>query len=319
MNQSQIEKLMHPKHIKSDLENALEEFLSDKVSKCVEVTKKWCNVREWETRNARKDFLLSQDVRKVVLNLLSTIIMNCTKPMPMSSVMGMCHIPGMDTIDSIRTVGELLALLEPIKLYRLNKLQGSTIMVERLVGAPPAIEQRMQLYCYLPPLIERPDVLDHNKSSGYKTINSDSLILGYKENQHNKNISLDVLNTLNRNKYELDEDFIANYEKNWYRTEQTPEELLVEYELQSLEEDGFKGTFQEFVQQYEQDKVNWANYQEQFKVLHKHLQGNTIYFTHKVDKRGRVYTQGYHFNIMGTSYEKACINLKHKETVYGEL
>lgn len=319
MNQNQIEKLMHPKHIAEDVKNELIEHAHERIVKCVEVIKKWCDVNEWESRNIRKAHLASLDLYDLVCKMTVTITMNCIKPLPMASVIGMISIPGMEKIDSIRTTSELLVLLEPIKFFKLVKMQGGTVMVCRNLAPSESLASRMELYCYLPPLIERPDVLEHNKSSGYKTFDSDSLILGYRENFHNKSISLDVLNTLNRNKYELDEDFIANYEKNWHRTEQTSEELLVEYELQSIEDDGFKGTFQEFVQQYEQDKVNWANYQEQFKVLHKHLQGNTIYLTNKVDKRGRVYVQGHHFSTQGTSFEKACINLAKKETVYGEL
>jgi len=46
-------------------------------------------------------------------------------------------------------------------------------------------------------------------------------------------------------------------------------------------------------------------------------QGNEFYLTNKVDKRGRIYSQGYHINTQGTSFKKAMIDLAHEELVTG--
>ena len=45
--------------------------------------------------------------------------------------------------------------------------------------------------------------------------------------------------------------------------------------------------------------------------------GNKFYFTHKVDKRGRLYCQGYHINYQSASYKKAMIELANKEIIDG--
>lgn len=58
---------------------------------------------------------------------------------------------------------------------------------------------------------------------------------------------------------------------------------------------------------------------EQFEYFRDLLKDKHFYLTYKVDKRGRVYSQGYHFNIQGSSFEKACISLSTYETVIGEL
>jgi hypothetical protein len=45
--------------------------------------------------------------------------------------------------------------------------------------------------------------------------------------------------------------------------------------------------------------------------------GNEFYLNQKVDKRGRVYAQGYHVSTAGSSYKKASIELAHEEFVEG--
>ena len=42
-----------------------------------------------------------------------------------------------------------------------------------------------------------------------------------------------------------------------------------------------------------------------------------FYFTWKYDKRGRIYSQGYHVNIQSTSFKKSLINLHNKLVVTG--
>ena len=43
--------------------------------------------------------------------------------------------------------------------------------------------------------------------------------------------------------------------------------------------------------------------------------GNRFYLTHKVDKRGRTYAQGYHVNTQGAAWNKATIELADMEVV----
>ena len=43
--------------------------------------------------------------------------------------------------------------------------------------------------------------------------------------------------------------------------------------------------------------------------------GKDIYLTHKYDKRGRVYCQGYYISYQGTDWNKAVIELSNKEIV----
>jgi len=46
--------------------------------------------------------------------------------------------------------------------------------------------------------------------------------------------------------------------------------------------------------------------------------GNEFYLTHKYDKRGRTYCQGYHVNIQGNDWNKSVIEFGEKEYVNDE-
>jgi DNA-directed RNA polymerase len=42
---------------------------------------------------------------------------------------------------------------------------------------------------------------------------------------------------------------------------------------------------------------------------------NEFYLTHRYDKRGRVYCQGYHVTYQGTPWNKAVLELADKEII----
>lgn len=305
MNQRQLEILMHPKHIRRDVSEIIIKSFSKQIEQSVKAIHKWIEISEYESKNARKQILSTLDIHKLVVDIFTTITMVAQKPLPYISVASQIAIDNMSKLDSIKTASELIALLQHTNLYAINKTYD-TRLIESLVVLPEDAEitKRIRLSCFLPPMLEPPKPVNNNKQSGYLTIN-DHVVLGYKKNQHNQRLSLDVINILNQNEYVLDSYVIQNFEKPWFREE------LEEHELSLLD------TIDQ--QEYYDQAVTFEKYKEQLKVLTEIIKDKPIYFNHKYDKRGRIYTVGYHFNTQGTSYEKACINLKTKEFVTGEL
>lgn len=302
MNQESIEHLMHPKHLKDELRCDIQIHFKNEIENTVTKIKKWCNLPERsELKFARKQALACMDIHNIVVNLLTDIVFHCQSPLPFVSVASMINIGFETKMDNIRTTSELIALLEPIGVYTIDNNRN----VVALIAPHDELLNRIQLSCYLPPMIEKPDTLYKNNDCGLKTIDKDSLILGNKENYHTGNISLDVLNTLNNNEYVIDDWVVENFNKPWLRPE------LSQSELSTLDKDD--------QEQYQLDMQYKEVFEEQFEVFYKLLKDKTVHFIHKVDKRGRVYTQGYHFNTQGTSFEKACISLKNQETVRGQL
>jgi hypothetical protein len=130
--------------------------------------------------------------------------------------------------------------------------------------------------------------LSNNYDSGYLSV-KESLILG-KGNHHDGNICIDVLNTINKVALKLDTAFLLQVEE-----EPT-------FELDTAEK-----------------RDMWLNFKSQSAIMYAlmHSLGNEFYLTHKVDKRGRIYSQGYHLNTQGTAFKKAMIELANEEVITG--
>ena len=69
-----------------------------------------------------------------------------------------------------------------------------------------------------------------------------------------------------------------------------------------------------------QDKEEgWAHFKKQSTYFYHMMatQGNRFYLTHKVDKRGRIYSHGYHINTQGSAFKKAMLELADAELIQG--
>lgn len=192
-----------------------------------------------------------------------------------------------DKKEAITTVAELTAVLCDTDLFDINKAsrQASLMLISR-VPLSDSLKKYIESSQVLPPMVCEPLELTHNYSSGYLTHN-DSLILGT-GNHHDGDICLDVLNIMNSVPMKLDTEFLCTLE----------------------EEPTFDLDTQEKIDQ-------WNTFKEQSYMFYSLLvsQGNRLYFNHKVDKRGRIYSSGYHLNPQGTAFKKAQLELADEELV----
>ena len=294
MNQTTFEHTLHPYHLSQDIKEYLSETYSDEISHIKTVLDEYLNQEYWESKNKRIEILKQYDTEKIILDVLTQLVLIADDYIPLISACTAKQIKGLNKVQSAQTVGEILYCIDSTELI-LWDINGTTRIIKSNMALSDELQRRVDLMCVLPPMIVKPKRLTHNKSSGYLTVKSDSLILGDKENHHDKCISLDVLNTLNQQALQLDLDICYKFEKE------------------------FKSEFDKDTDEYLNQKKTYEKAKEQFEFFRDKLTDSTIYFTYKVDKRGRVYSQGYQMNIQGTSYEKACINLKTKEYVTGEL
>lgn len=194
-----------------------------------------------------------------------------------------------DKADSIATVAELLAVLCQTDAFDICKAtKGASLVLISRIELSEQLKGFIADSQYLPPMVCEPEELKHNHNSGYLTHN-DSLLLG-KGNHHDGDLCLDVLNTQNHVALKLSIEFLCTVE----------EEPTYVFDLAQQEQ-------------------QWNEYKRQSYQLYHLLvtQGNRFWLTHKVDKRGRIYAQGYHVSTMGSSFKKASIELAHEELVTG--
>ena len=282
------------------------ESIVNKLNRGIEYVNSWLNKDHDIDRELRLLAVRELDIKELVMQVVACISLECQKPMKLVSVASLCarHLNMSDKVEAIHTMAEIIAVLGETDLFDVKKTKEGWIVLSR-VGLDAEVTQYADNALYLPPLIIKPRKVRHNRDSGYITQRGESLILGFYENHHDDNICLDVLNILNSNEYELDTDFINQYEEQWHREELSQQE----YEELSHADREI----------YNMDAKTWKKFQEQgkfFQTLMIH-HGNSFYLCNKVDKRGRIYATGYHISTQASSFKKAMINFKHREIPTG--
>lgn len=251
------------------------------------------------------------DLGELTLKVITEVIAYCNKPQTLVSISSRCaHALHMaDKIEAIQTMAEVISVIADCDLFDIDKLSNAPD-ASYMVMSKYRLEDETMMFVsqtsFLPPMIHRPKRLKHNRSSGHITVTGDSLILGGFNNHHDFDICLDVLNTMNANEFELDVEFLSTVE------EPAPKKKEVDESVTYITR-----------QQREAERFaleNFEVYKRQcyfFYMYYAGMRGNTLHFTHKVDKRGRVYSCGYHMSPQGNSFKKAMLNFKKKSEVTG--
>jgi hypothetical protein len=159
----------------------------------------------------------------------------------------------------------------------------------------PDVQEELDRYQYPLPMVVEPLPLQNNHDTGYYT-SRNSVIL--KNNHHDLDVCLDHLNRLNKIQFKLDMDTATTIKNSWkYLDKPKPDEDRKE--------------FQKRVKAFE--KYNRTAHDV---LLHLGLSsGGEFYLTHKYDKRGRSYCQGYHCTYQGATWNKAVIAFANEELV----
>ena len=306
--QQKIEETFGKKFI---VQKAVDDLLTSesivrKLNKGVEILYSWFNENHGIDKSLRLLALQELDINELVQHTVALVALHCSKPMKLVSIASMCigHLKMTDKVDAIQTMAEVIAMLSDTDLFDCQKTKEGWVVVSR-IGLDEEVLRYAYNAFYLPPMIIKPRIVRHNRDSGYITQRGESLILGFYENHHDDDICLDVLNILNANEYELDTDLISSLSEQWHR--------------ENLSQDEYMELSHEEKLIYDMDKTVWEEYINQgYKIQTLMLyHGNKFYLQNRVDKRGRIYTSGYHISPQGSSFKKAMINLAKKEIVTG--
>lgn len=213
---------------------------------------------------------------------------------------------------AILTVAEVIAVLCYTDAYMVEKASKmASLTVTSCIPLSEELIEYVNQSMFLPPMVCEPLELTNNYSSGYLS-HKDSLILG-NGNHHSGDICLDVLNTLNKVALKLDMAFLCS------APEDPKEEFTLERVMESYEKQGKFLNEAQAAEVLAQQIANWKAFKAQSQKVYLllHQNDNRFYLTHKVDKRGRVYSQGYHVNTQGASFKKAAVELAHEELIEG--
>ena len=290
--QESLERRYSRKHIDGYIRDFINQnpVMQAKMEQGVSLIQNYMNQDYYASKNARIEQLKPLDIPALVLTIF-TGIAYCLKEELFTSVTAQLasRLKFSDKTAAITTVAELVAVLCNTDAFDINKAnKGASLMIKSLIPLEGWLVRYIENSRYLPPMICEPSEVNNNYSSGYLTHN-DSLILGT-GNHHDGDLCLDVLNTVNRVQLKLDTQFLCTVEEAPTFEMETPEQV---------------DQWKEFKRQ---------SY-EFYTLIAK--SGNTFWLTHKVDKRGRIYAQGFHISTQGNPFKKASIELAQEELVTG--
>lgn len=159
----------------------------------------------------------------------------------------------------------------------------------------PEVQQELDKYQFPLPMIVEPKTIDKNTGTPYLTLKDGSVIL--RNNHHNDDICLDHINRMNRIKFTINNDTATMVANKWRNLDKPKEG--------------------ETKQDFDKRKRAFEKYDRTAKQVIGQITelGNEFYLTHKYDKRGRTYCQGYHVTYQGAAWNKAVIELVDKELV----
>ena len=156
------------------------------------------------------------------------------------------------------------------------------------------VQDDLDRYQYPLPMIVKPRPIRTNEDTGYFT-SQNSVIL--KNNHHEDDVCLDHLNKINSIKLKIDHTTAMMIKNQWKNLD--------------------KPKVGEDRKEYNRRVKAFEKYDRTAKDVMAHLEiaGNEFYLTHKYDKRGRCYCQGYHVSYQAAPWNKAVINFVNEEVV----
>lgn len=284
------EKRFSRKHIDGYIRDEVKSTMPGKIQHGISLVQGYMGKTYYDSKNARIKQLQELDIEELVVSIFVGVAYCQTEELFTSVTAQLAsRLKFDDKKAAITTVAELVAVLCATDAFDINKAsKGDSLVVVSRMKLSNGLIEYINNSAYLPPMVCEPLELTNNYSCGYLSY-SDGLILG-KGNMHTGDICLDVLNLVNRVALRLDVQMLGSVEE-----EPT-------YELDSTE------------------KVSqWQAYKRQCYAFYTLLadQGNRFWLTNKVDKRGRIYAQGFHITTQGTAFKKSCVELHKEEIVTG--
>lgn len=155
------------------------------------------------------------------------------------------------------------------------------------------VQEELDRYQYPLPMVVEPREIKTNEDTGYYT-SRNSVIL--RQNHHDEDVCLDHLNRMNQVKLRINAKVVMTIKNSWRNLDKPkPDEEREDYLKR--------------VRAFER-------YDRSVHDVLFHLgiaNENEFWLTHKYDKRGRTYCQGYYVNYQGHSWNKAVVEFVNQE------
>jgi hypothetical protein len=186
---------------------------------------------------------------------------------------------------------------ELLKAVRADLVDWSPVSRQFIVkyGISADVQADLDRYQYPLPMVVLPLELKDNHDTGYYTSRNSAIL---KHNHHDEDICLDHLNAVNQTRFRINQDVATTIKNKWRNLD--------------------KPKLDEEPEDYQKRVKAFEKYDRTAHDVMTHLgiaAEGEFYLTHKYDKRGRTYSQGYVVNYQGTAWNKAVIEFANREII----
>ncbi len=301
------------KHIDIKLRAYINEYESNRINQGITLVREYmAKTYSYESKNSRIAQLKDMDIEQIVIDILVGICYYQREELFTSVTAQLAsRLKFSDKKDAITTVAELVAVLCDTDAYDINKAsREDSLMIICKLNLPKDLLAFIEDSSYLPPMLCEPKEILTNYDSGYLT-HKESLILG-RQNHHDGDLCIDVLNIMNRVSLKLDTQFLST-------VEETSSDITLESIHEAANKRGKPIVNAKAKMRLQKALDNWDSFKKQSYRFYSMMvnQGNKFYLTNRVDKRGRIYASGYHITSQGNSFKKASLEFFHEEIVEG--
>ncbi len=158
------------------------------------------------------------------------------------------------------------------------------------------VQLELDRFQYPLPMVVEPKELLSNKDSGYLTSRG-SVIL--RNNHHDGDVCLDHINRVNKTAFKINLKTAQMIRNKWRHLDKPKEgESHAEFQDRRRAFEKYDRTANDMIAALSQ-------------------MSDKIYLTHKYDKRGRIYCQGYHVTYQGATWNKAVLQFANEEVTEG--
>ncbi len=158
----------------------------------------------------------------------------------------------------------------------------------------PEVQAELDRFQFPLPMVVPPFEVKNNRETGYIT-SGGSIIL--RHNHHDHDVCLDHINRVNQIRFVINQNTVRMVKNKWRNLD--------------------KPKSGETKDDFNRRKRAFEKYDRSAKDVIQLLlkEGNEFYLTHRYDKRGRIYCQGYHVTYQGAPWNKAVIEFAEQEII----
>lgn len=250
--------------------------------------------REFETHEQLMLYVQAQEIDEdFALSLLVQMVLHKRTTLPiLVGILRRCFETPQGNPQASQMAADMLVRCAEADLVDWNAMTEQFVVK---IDVTPDVRDELDMYQFPLPMIVEPRKLTSNTDSPYLGVRDGSVIL--RNNHHGDDVCLDHLNRQNRVRFSLNNQ-VADLIQNRWRNLDKPK-------------------VGESKQDFEKRKRAFEKYDRTARRVMAEVtsHGNEFHLTHKYDKRGRTYCQGYHITTQGTAWSKAVVELADKEVI----